>query len=149
MGSACSSCSNVMWSGVYIQYFVLYVPRVGYCVCCDISAGLIRPADLYATYYMGLFFDMRVSTSLNPFFSVPLHKPSVYRVSQEEISLFYKVIISVILNKKLCMYTYAIPNAFRDTVISLYRSLDLAPKIVLHSRHTAPFRFLFMGLDEG
>ena len=87
MGSACSSCSNVMWSGVYIQYFVLYVPRVGYCVCCDISAGLIRPADLYATYYMGLFFDMRVSTSLNPFFSVPLHKPSVYRVSQEEVSV--------------------------------------------------------------
>jgi hypothetical protein len=53
IGSACSSYSSVAWSDVNNQYFVLYVPTVGYCVCCDISAGLIRPDDLYGTCYMG------------------------------------------------------------------------------------------------
>jgi hypothetical protein len=48
------------------QYFVLYVPTFVYCVGCDILAGLIRPNDLYAACYMGLFFDMRVSTFLIP-----------------------------------------------------------------------------------
>ena len=37
---------------------------------------------------------------------------------------------------------------FRDRAISLYRSLDLAPNIVLCSHHTAFLRFLFMGLEE-
>jgi hypothetical protein len=32
---------------------------------------------------------------------------------------------------------YPIPNGFRDRVISLYSSLDLAPSIVLPSRRTA------------
>jgi hypothetical protein len=64
MGSACSSCSIVAWSDVHNQYFVLYVPTVGYSVYCDISAGLIRPTDLYATCYIGLLFDMHVSTFL-------------------------------------------------------------------------------------
>jgi hypothetical protein len=36
-------------------------------VCCDISAGLIRPTDLYGTCYMGLLFDMGVLTSVIPF----------------------------------------------------------------------------------
>jgi hypothetical protein len=31
-----------------------------------------------------------------------------------------------------------IPKGFRDGAISLYSSLDLAPKIVLPSRRTAP-----------
>jgi len=64
MGSACKSFSNVARSDVDNQYVVLYVPTVGYCVCCDISAGLIRQTDLYVTCYMGLLFDMRDSTSL-------------------------------------------------------------------------------------
>jgi len=72
MGSACSSCLTVVHSDVDNQYFVLYVPTVGYCVCCVISAGLTRPADLYATCYMGLFLDMRVSSSLTPFLQCPI-----------------------------------------------------------------------------
>ena len=67
MVSACSSCSNVARSVVDNQYFSPYVPTVCYCVCCDISTGLIRPADLYGTCYMGLLFDMRVLT-----FPIPL-----------------------------------------------------------------------------
>jgi len=80
MGSACSSCSIVAWSAVDNQYFVLYVPTVGYCMYCDISAGLIRPADLYASCYMGLFFDMRFSTSLIPFLQCPIMSYSLHAV---------------------------------------------------------------------
>jgi len=54
------------------------------------------------------------------------------------MSIFWEVIVSVILSKKVYMYMCPIPNDFRDRAISLNRSLDLAPNIVLHSRHTAP-----------
>jgi hypothetical protein len=45
------------------KYCVLCTHTVIYCVYCDISAGLIRQTYL-CTCYMGLFFDMRVSTCL-------------------------------------------------------------------------------------
>jgi hypothetical protein len=35
-------------------------------------------------------------------------------------------------------HTCPIPDGFRGTAISLYKSLDLAPNIVLHCRRTAP-----------
>jgi hypothetical protein len=47
----------------------------------------------------------------------------LYKVSQEERSIFWEVIVSVILNKKVHMYTCLIPNGFRDIVISLYSTL--------------------------
>jgi hypothetical protein len=72
MGSACSSCIIVARTDVDNQYFFLRVPRVGYYVCCNISAGLIRPNDLYATFYMGLFFDMLDLTSLIPYLQCPI-----------------------------------------------------------------------------
>jgi hypothetical protein len=54
-----------------------------------------------------------------------LHYPSpyelliaiLYRVSQEERSIFWEVIVSVILNKKLYMNMCPIPNGFRDRAI--------------------------------
>jgi len=72
MGSACSSCSIVARSAVDNQYVVLYVPTAGYCVCCDKSAGLIKPADLYGVCYIGLLFDIIVSTSIIPFLQCPI-----------------------------------------------------------------------------
>jgi hypothetical protein len=45
---------------------------------------------------------------------------TTYRVSQEEKSMFWEDIVSVILSKKLYMYTCPIPNGFRDRAISLY-----------------------------
>ena len=72
MGSACRSCLIVAWPDVYNQYSVLYVPTVGYCVCCDISARLLRPNYLYAFCYMGLFFNMLDLTSLIPLSSVSI-----------------------------------------------------------------------------
>ena len=61
-----------------------------------------------------------------------------YRVSHEERSIFWAVIISLILSKKVYMYMCPNPNGFRERTISLYSSLDLAPNIVLPSRRTAP-----------
>jgi hypothetical protein len=43
-------------------------------------------------------------------------------MSEEERSIFWEAIVSVILSKKLYMYMYHIPNGFQDTDISLYSS---------------------------
>jgi hypothetical protein len=42
---------------------------------------------------------------------------SVYRVSQEERTIFWEVIVSVILSKKRLMNMCPIPNGFRDRAI--------------------------------
>jgi hypothetical protein len=47
----------------------------------------------------------------------------VYRVSQEERSIFWEVIVSVILSKNLYMYMCHVPNGFRDRAISLCSAL--------------------------
>jgi hypothetical protein len=44
----------------------------------------------------------------------------IYRVSQEERSVFWEVIVSVILRKKMYMFMCPIPNDFLDRAISLY-----------------------------
>jgi hypothetical protein len=46
----------------------------------------------------------------------------LYWVFQEEMSVFWEVIVSIILRKKVYMYVCPIPNDFRDRVISLYSS---------------------------
>jgi hypothetical protein len=46
----------------------------------------------------------------------------LYRMSQEEGSVFWEVIVSVILNKKVYTYMCPIPNSFQDRAISLYSS---------------------------
>jgi hypothetical protein len=51
------------------------------------------------------------------------HRQALYRISQEERSVFWEVIGSVNLSKKLCMYMCPIRNDFRDRAISLYRTL--------------------------
>jgi hypothetical protein len=62
---------------------------------------------------------------------------SVYRVSQEERSIFWKVIVSVILSKKLYMNMCPIPNGFRD--------LAWAPSIVLPYRPAAGRKVNILG----
>jgi hypothetical protein len=44
----------------------------------------------------------------------------IYRVSQEEISVFWEVTVSAILSKEIYMYMCPIPNGFIDRAISLY-----------------------------
>jgi hypothetical protein len=52
-----------------------------------------------------------------------LYRFTVYRVSQEEMSVFREDIVSVILSKKVYMCMCPIPNGFRDRAISLYSTL--------------------------
>jgi hypothetical protein len=47
----------------------------------------------------------------------------IYSVSQEEWSIFWEVIVSVILSKKVYMHMCPIPNGFRDRASSLYSTL--------------------------
>ena len=42
----------------------------------------------------------------------------IYRVSQEEMSIFWEVIVSVILSKRVYMYMCSSPNGFWDRAIS-------------------------------
>jgi hypothetical protein len=44
---------------------------------------------------------------------------NLYKISQEEMPIFWKVIVSVILSKKVYKYMSPIPNGFRDKTISL------------------------------
>jgi hypothetical protein len=44
-------------------------------------------------------------------------------VSQEEKSIFWETIVSVILSKKVYMYMCPIPKGFRHRAISLYSTL--------------------------
>jgi hypothetical protein len=53
-------------------------------------------------------------------------------VSQEERSIFWEVIVSVILNKKVCMYMCPIPNGFRARAISLYRNIKMHSDATRH-----------------
>ena len=62
----------------------------------------------------------------------------LYRVSQEERSIFWEVMVSVILSKKLYMNMCPIPNGFRDRAILLFSGLSWAHSIVLPSRPAAP-----------
>jgi hypothetical protein len=50
-----------------------------------------------------------------------MKKPQYIQVSQEERSIFWEVIVSVILSKNVYMYMCSIPNGFRDRAITLYR----------------------------
>jgi hypothetical protein len=42
-------------------------------------------------------------------------------MSQEERSIFWEVIVPVILSKNVYLYMCPIPNGFQDRAISLYR----------------------------
>jgi hypothetical protein len=64
---------------------------------------------------------------------VPKKNLCICRVPQEEMSIFWEVIISVILSKKLYMYRCPIPNDFLDRAISLYSSKILDKKEILHT----------------
>jgi hypothetical protein len=67
----------------------------------------------------------------------PLQFNIYYGVFQEERSIFWEVIVLVILSNKVYMYMCPIQNGLRDRAISLYSSLDLVPNIVLPSHRTA------------
>jgi hypothetical protein len=55
------------------------------------------------------------------------------RMSQEERSIVWEVIVSVILKQKVCMYMCPIPNDLRDWATSLYCSKIVDKKEILHT----------------
>jgi hypothetical protein len=57
----------------------------------------------------------------------------IYRVSQKERSIFWEVVVSVIVSKKLYMYMYPIPKCFRDRVIVLHSSKFVDKKEILRT----------------
>jgi len=68
--------------------------------------------------------------SLHPFFR-SIH---VYRVSQEEMSIFLEVILSVILCKKFYKNTCPIPNGFGDRAIWMHNRTIVDMKEILRVR---------------
>jgi hypothetical protein len=63
-----------------------------------------------------------------------------YRMSQEERSIFWEVIVSVILSKKMYICMCPIPNCFRDRAISLYSTLYTAERSNTPCPHTSGMR---------
>jgi hypothetical protein len=57
----------------------------------------------------------------------------LYRMSQEERSIFWEVIVSVILSKKMYIYICTIPKGFQDITISLYNSKIVDKKEILRT----------------
>jgi hypothetical protein len=64
-----------------------------------------------------------------------LRKHAIYTMYQEESSVLWEVIISVILSKNVYIYPYMcpIPNGFRDSFISLYGSKIVDKKEILRT----------------
>ena len=58
----------------------------------------------------------------------------IYRLSQDEGSIFWEVIVSVILSKNIYMNMYTIPNGFRYRVIWLYNRKTVDKKDILRVR---------------
>jgi hypothetical protein len=54
-------------------------------------------------------------------------------VFQEERSIFWEGIVSVILSKNVYMYMCPIPNGFRDRAISMYSSKTVDKKDILRT----------------
>jgi hypothetical protein len=57
----------------------------------------------------------------------------MYRVSQEERSIFWKVVVSVNLDKNMYIYMCPIPNGSRDRDISRHRCKFVEKKEILRS----------------
>jgi hypothetical protein len=58
---------------------------------------------------------------------------SVYMLFLKERSIFWEVIVSVILNKNVYIYMCTISNDFQDRAISLYNSKIVDKKETLHT----------------
>jgi hypothetical protein len=58
---------------------------------------------------------------------------SLYRMSQEERSIFWELIISAVLSKIVHMCMCPIPNSFRGTAILLYSSKTVDKKETLRT----------------
>jgi hypothetical protein len=103
----CVSFRVLRWSACAVLSLCLLWHRSSSILCgCFLHGAVLMAGN------MDLLFRM-----LSCVFTV------VYRMSHEERLTFAEVIVSVILNKNVCLYMCRIPNGFRDTAISLYGTL--------------------------
>jgi hypothetical protein len=58
---------------------------------------------------------------------------NLHRMSQEERSIFWEIIVSVILRKNVCMNMCPIPNGFRDRAIWMYSCKMIDKKAILRT----------------
>jgi hypothetical protein len=105
---------------------VALVFRAYSCVWCPLSSetfeGLRRPTLLTSVQYSSdpvQFVSINEEICNSHCFLLPV---VLHSMSQEEGSIFWEVIVSAILSKKVYMYMCPIPNGFRDRAISLYRA---------------------------
>ena len=134
-----------MWSTGIL--FCLYLQSVT--VCCDISAGLIRTTDLYGTCYVGLFFEMLVSTSVIPVRQCSITLYSMQAVFLQNVSWGNVTIQwgNIIGN---CKYTRVLHRTVSEQVLFHCTGVWVwGPKLSFTHAILRQFRFLFMGLDEG
>jgi hypothetical protein len=77
--------------------------------------------------------NLRIKLGVIKHHTTILLREWTYRMSQEERSIFWEVILSVILNKKMYMYMCPLPNDFRDRAISLHSSRIVNKKEILRT----------------
>jgi hypothetical protein len=80
--------------------------------CAVASIGFIKPSTTAAIFLTERDPSSERSCDACDYSLISEGKP--YRLSQEERSIFWEVIVSVILSKKLYMYMCPIPNGLRD-----------------------------------
>ena len=68
---------------------------------------------MFAVYMIQVILVTHASTYTSPYDFMT----TLYRVSQEESSIFWEVIVSAILSKNVYMNMCPIPNGFRDRAI--------------------------------
>jgi hypothetical protein len=105
------------------------------CVCMCVSVCVCMCVHIYMYVCVSVCLYVCVHVCM---YCVCVGYIYIYRMSQEEMSIFCEVTVPVILSNKHYMYMCPIPNGFQDRAISLYKSLDLAPNNVLPTHRTAP-----------
>ena len=116
---------------VVVLHSCILLPSVGHSSnheyhCRQLTRKLSGVSNLYCTFKVLIWLSL---VYIYIYIYIYIH-----RMSKEERSIFWEIIVSVILSKKLYMNMCPIPNGFRDRAIWLYSGLAWAPSIVLPSR---------------
>jgi len=92
---------------------------------------IIRPNIKSQCWYIQRMHTVWNPVLLTDCIDIKVH---VYRVSQEERSIFWEVIVSVILSKNIYMNMCPIPNDFQDRAIRMYNHKTVDKKDILRVR---------------
>jgi hypothetical protein len=119
------------WLWTNLRYF----PRIFLEGLSNITKTTVRTASCWADLYLGPPEQERILTTwwwllvvaqcsvTTPWVFYDVQAQLLYSMSEEGRSIFWEVIVLVILSKKVCMYMCLILNSFRYRAISLYSTL--------------------------